>query len=262
MKLKLFLGFSALVIVVVAGGFLAITAEPTDPNGPPPVPNAFNTIGRACELMSPVPMDFDTSKDLEALNQYLASNAQALRLSEKAAGQESLCPLSEIASMEELMDSANAVRGLSRVMFVKARVAELEGRSADAADDLANMMMVGRRSANGGLGVNYQVAAAIELQATEGLLQLASKLATEQKIRIAGLIETENDRDQTSQDLIESVFQREHFMALRQNGNVQGRILWWQLSGSQLDQTLGPMLERTLKKVRQRRNDVLEALES
>lgn len=262
MKLKLFFGLGSLVIVFGVVFVFAITAEPKNPNGPTPVPNAFNTVRRASELMTPVPLDFDTSQDLEALNRYLGSNAQTLALSEKAADQESLCPLDEFGSMEELIESANAVRGLSRVMFVKARVAELEGRSTDAADVLAEMMMVGRRSSRGGLLIQYQVAAAIELQATEALLQILPKLTAEQKDGFARLIESENDQEPPVKDLIESIFQRERFMVLRQNGTVAGRMLMWQLSGGEMDQSVREVLERTLKQVRQRRDDVLKTLKS
>lgn len=262
MKFKVFLGVSVLLVLAVIGFVVAVTAEPKNPNGPAPIPNGYSTLVGACQSMTPVPMDYDTSQDLEALNRYLALNAQALELGEKAAGQESLCPLIELGSMEEVMDVANEVRGLSRVMFVKARVAELEGRSTDAADTLTDMMMVGRRFSNGGLAVHYQVAAAIEFQATEALLQLLPKMTADQKDELVRLIETENAQEPTSKDLVQSILQRERFMALRQNGTVAGRLLLWQLSGGEMDENFRQMVERTLEKLHQRRDAVLKALKS
>ena len=142
-----------------------------------PSPNGYDAVTAAGKEMTPLPLDFDTTQDIEALKEYLSENADQLAMLDQAADQDYLIRLSEMQTMQQTMDLSGTVRNASRLLYTDARLAELEGRTVDAADTLTKMAILGRRSSRGGLAINQLVGIAVERQALEGLMQLSSKLS-------------------------------------------------------------------------------------
>jgi hypothetical protein len=213
---------------------------------------------QAGNQMTPLPMDFDTSQDLDKLNSYLDENADSLALIEQAVGQQCLVPDSHLAMTDEAFDTANLMRGVSRLQFVKARVKELEGRSVDASDTLTNMARLAKRSSDGGLMVHELVSIAVERQAIEALMQLAPNLPEDQKARIKKVIETEYQDETDVESEIESIMLRERYMAKRQHGTIFGSYLIWQLGDMDNGQE---NLRDSMLEMRQQRASLLQLLE-
>jgi hypothetical protein len=255
MKLKIALGV-VLSLLVVFTAFAWLSA-PRSPNGPPPSPNAFDMLIQAGTQMTPVPMDFDTSQDIDALKAYLDENVDSLALIDQAADQQCMVPESQLVMTDEAYEAVGSIRGVSRLQFVKARVAELEGRSADSADALAKMAVVGKMSSDGGLMVHELVAIAVESQALESLMQLAPNLSEDAKARIKKVIETEIQNEPDVASEIESIMQREHYMAKLQHGTIFGSYLIWQLG----DMDNGrENLRKSMLEIREHRESLLQLL--
>ncbi|QDV88635.1 hypothetical protein [Planctomycetes bacterium TBK1r] len=258
MKLKIGLGVLATVLVAVA--VIYFINAPRSGNISYPSPNAYDTLSEANGKMTPLPMDFDTSQDVEALQTYLDANLDPLSLIDQAARQRCLIRMADMQTMQEMHDKANYARGPMRLLYVKARLAELEGRSADAADALAKIAVIGRKSAHGGLLIHQLVAVAIERQGLEGLAQLASKLSGDEKKRIAKLIRAE-DKDAPEIDaVIESVMYREHDMTKREYGTFAGSFMIWQLSDSEAAEKPQEILRNELTEIQEQREELLTML--
>ena len=255
MKLKVFAAvvFAALIVAVVvwiAGGNQPINAGY-------PVPNAYDTLVIAADSMKPVPMDYDTSKDVDALNEYLDSNAQTFQLVQRALGQEYLVPLDSFATMGDVVDNANHTRAIARLMFVRARVAEMEGRSEDAADILTDAIVLADRSANGGLLVHQMIAVASQRQAIEALTQLAPKLPPDQSKQLLARLEAEVAGEPSVDDQVQASLDRERAMVMREYGRAFGTWMLWQASG--LDDPTGHVRE-ALQDLRKDRKRLFEML--
>lgn len=235
MKLKLAAG-SLLVLVVLLTAFYFLNA-PNSRGIAYPSPNGFDAVIEAGQRMTPLPMDFDSSQDTDALRDYLDANREALALLDQAFGQEYLTRMPADQATDEMFEHGGLLRNAARLLFVRARLAELEGRSGDAADSLTKIAVIGRRSANGGLMIHQLAAIAIERQGLEGLMQVAAKLSPEQKANIVGMIEAENKSAPPLDKKIEFIKMREHDYVKRQQGTLIGAFMIWQLSDS--DQVAG-----------------------
>ncbi len=128
--MKLRIAISALLVIVIAIIVFAVYNGPASPNVSYPFPNAYDRLVEASEKMSPLPMDFDTSQDTEALRSYLDSNADALALIDQAADQQCLIRLADMQTMEEMHENASFARGPARLMYVKGRLAEPDESSS------------------------------------------------------------------------------------------------------------------------------------
>lgn len=256
MKLKVALG--GLVVLLVACFAFVWLSKPQSPNGPPPSPNAFDMLVQAGTEMTPVPMDFDSSQDVEALKAYLDENADALALLDQAADEECLVPQSQFLMTDEAYDLVGSIRSAARLQFVKARVEELEGRSEDSADTLTKLAILGKNSSNGGLAVHELVAIAVERIALESLMQLAPNLSEDVKARIKKVVEKEVQNEPEVASEIESIMQRERYMAKLQYGTVFSSYMIWQLGDMDNGQE---HLRKPMMEIREQRESLLQLLE-
>lgn len=222
---------AALVAAVVLLAIILLAGASRPINATYPVPNAYDTVAMAAESMKPLPNDYDSSQDTQALNVYLNSNADAFQLIERALKQDYLIPLDSFETMGDVVDDASHVRATARLMFVQARLAELENRSADAADALAESIVLSHRSANGGLLIHELVSVASQRRALEGLMQLAPKLSTGQRIRLLKTLQAELAGEPSIDDLVQSALDRERAMVMREHGRIFGTWMIWQTAG-------------------------------
>ena len=257
MKLKILIGLVVTLIFAVC--LLVYLGAPTPPDdGPLPSPNGFDTIVEAGQKMIPVPMDFDSSQDVDHLNDYLQSNTQALSLIDTALKQEYQVPPSELAAAVEFPEGVALIRSIARLLFVQARVLELEGRSDEAADALVKIVVLGNRSSNGGLLLHQMTADASQQIGIDALLQLAGKLSAEKKSELRDLLQKEFANPPTNDAILEKIIAREHYQARQRMGSVMGSIAIWQTS-----ELVGPAVDAArggLERSRQAQNNLIKAL--
>lgn len=255
MKLKLAIaaGFAVLVGIIV---ILVLNASGGSGNAAYPVPNGYNTLRQATEVMTPLPTDYGTTQDTQKLADYVAANEEALKLIDQALQQECVFPLAYCQSLDEVMLQSNDLRNLTRLLLTEARIAELEGRSAEAADLLADGVLLGHRIGRGGLMVHQLIASASQSEPMQGLMQLAPKLSADQKTRLLKRIEAEVRSDESIEDTLASLLDRERAMVLQVNGPIAGRLLLWQMGGSVDTAPVADAIKRT----RREREDLFQSL--
>ena len=180
--------------------------------------------------MSPLPTDFDTSTDLDRLNEYLAANGQTFRLIDEAVDQEFLVPPEALETVIESPDEVGAVRSLARLLMLRARVSDLEGRSDEASDALVKAVILGNRFADGGLLVHHLAANATQSIGLESLQQLAGKLSSEKQAEISAILKKEFAQQESVDSILSKVNQRELYHARQRLGMIAGSIAIWQSS--------------------------------
>jgi len=259
MKRKIALG--ALITVFLALATIYFINAPGFRKIVYPSPNAYDTLTEASEKMTPLPLDFDTSQDIEALRTYLEANLDPLLLIDQAMDQQCLIRMPDMQTMEEMHDHSSFARAPMRLMYVNARVAELEGRSADAADALVKIAVIGRRSGRGGLMIHQLISVAIEQQGLAGLAQIALKLSSDERGHLAKLIRAEDKNESDLDTTIESILYRERDMTKREYGTFAGLFMIWQLSGSDMTQVPEQIMRDEMTKVQEQRADLLEILD-
>ncbi|MCA9137554.1 MAG: hypothetical protein KDB00_12370 [Planctomycetales bacterium] len=258
MKLKIFAGLG-LVTLLAMGSFYLLNA-PGSRNITYPSPNGFDAVAEAGRKMTPVPMDYDSSQDTQALQAYLDANTDPLALLDQAMDQQYMVRMTDSQTMDEILDQSGETRNASRLLYVVARLAELEGRSVDAANALAKIAVIGRRSANGGLLIHAQMAVAIERQGLEGLKQLSQKLPADEKTRIAKLIEAEDTQDIDIDSKIETITVREYDNVKRQSGTLMGSYMIWRLADTEMATEPYDRLRAAEEENRTQRKDLLDLL--
>lgn len=258
MKLKI-VGVLFLVVIVAMTAFYLIN-RPRLGSVVYPSPNGYDAVTAAGKEMTPLPLDFDTTQDVEALKEYLSENADQAAMLDQAAGQDYLIRLSEMQTLQQTMELSGTVRNASRLLYTDARLAELEGRTVDAADSLTKMAILGRRSSRGGLAVNQLVAIAVERQALEGLTQLSSKLSADEKSRIVNQIQKEDAGEPSIDQLVDDIVVREREMTKREHGTFAGSFMLWQLSDTEFVQQQYDDLRKTIEEMVKIRQESIELL--
>ncbi len=258
MKLKIAGGFVAILAVALTAFYLINAPNPLAVSYPSP--NGFDSVIEAGERMTPLPMDFDTSQDLDALNAYLDANRDPLSLLDQAADQQFLVRIGESEDMNQILEKTGAIRNASRLLYTRARVEDLEGRPEDAAETMAKIAIIGRRSAEGGLMVHRLMAVAIEHSGLEGLAQIEPKLTADLKNEIAKRIEAEDAGEVDLERQLDVVRTREHDNVKRQQGTLAGTFLIWQIGDSDFSQQPYDQLRDRLEEMKSTRKSLVEQL--
>ncbi|MEL6110948.1 MAG: hypothetical protein AAFU85_33495 [Planctomycetota bacterium] len=218
--------FALLLLLLLVLGVPAVIALIAAADAPPkavlPNPNGHDTLWQASQKLAPLPEDFDTTKDLEALKTCLAANSEAILLLEQACGQEMMIPLDGIDfASQQWIDGISSIRSLLRLIFVQARVAELEQRPADAAELYVRLFGLSDRADDGGLLIHSLNGMAGKGMALTPLMRLADTLPEESRKEIASrLKELGNDRID-----IDAVMKRERAAIRKQYGFFRAGIL-------------------------------------
>lgn len=258
MKLKILAGFG-LITLLALGSFYFLNA-PGSRDVSYPSPNGFDSVVEAGQKMTPLPMDFDSSQDTVALQTYLNANVDALSLFGQAMDQGCMVRMPDSQTMDQAYEQLGGTRNASRLMYVKARVAELEGRSVDAADALVKIAVVGRRLANGGLLIHQLMSVAIERQGLEGLMQLAPKLPADEKVRLAKLIQAEDKHDVDIDAKIEAITFREHDNVKRESGTFAGTYMIWMLGDTDFAKQPYDQFRLEQEAIQSQRTELLDLL--
>lgn len=215
-----------LLLLLVILGVPAIIALMAAADAPPkttlPNPNGHDTLWKAAQKLAPLPEDFFTTEDLEALQSSLVANSEALALIDEACGEQIVVPIAEVdLESQQWIDQISSFRNLLRLMQVQARVAELEDRPADAAMVYVKMFDLSNRTDDGGLLVHSLTSIAGKRMALTPLMVLVEKLPEESRAEIADrLKEAGNDRI-----AIDAVMKRERAVIRRQYGMFRAGIM-------------------------------------
>ena len=142
-----------LLLCFVTYVWLSVPSVPAvvlpNPNGFP----QFLVIGRR---IVGTPDDISTS-DANTLKRFLDSNAAALDESLAALQVECIVPIEYTAAYQQrVVDDIRPLKNVARLLWADARLAELVGDSAEAAEKYAEVIRFSQKTSNGGLIIHLQ----------------------------------------------------------------------------------------------------------
>ena len=203
-----------------------LLSSPSAPRRSFPNPNGYETLAKAGKTLTRLPLDYDTTTDLTVLGSYLSENEDAMELINQSASQEFLVRCDDFDDMEQALEHGNYLRGPVRLLRVQARLAELEGRFADAADAYTRMFVLSERADDGGLLVHALVSLACKDIAIKSLGELSQQLTPDVKLAVADKLE----KNQAGSLDIDEVLVQEREMVRRDMGLITGTLMLWRMN--------------------------------
>jgi hypothetical protein len=224
-KSKLIIGIllAAILLMVLLPLSFVLVNRPRIPLATLPVPNAYDTLYEAGNMVSGLPDDYADTSDQEKLESFVATNAEPLKLVEQAIDQQYMLPIDYEAGMQAVLDGTGPIRQAMRLLHANARIAELDGDTALEAILYAKLFTLANKSATGGLLVHASVASAYERLALKSLKEIVGELAAPQKSEVLALLASVN-RQPTD---IKRVLKREHVLVKKEHGTLFGSWMIW-----------------------------------
>jgi hypothetical protein len=159
-----------LVAVCLLGfAYWRLLPPPLPPPQSLPVPNGYDELARAADAVNwdALPgLEFDPS-NLAACQQFLENNAHTFASVGRALSIPAERPV-ELADFR--LDEIQAFRSLCRALQVRVKTAEAAGRFSDAMQSNLDIVRLGHSISHGGLIIDDLVAAAIECEGVEGIV--------------------------------------------------------------------------------------------
>jgi hypothetical protein len=185
-----------------------------------PNPNGYDDLLHAGQAVTG---NIDDAPDLdqEKLHALVATNAEALRLLRVGLSRRCVVPTEAlIANFANVSGDLIGLKSLAMVLSAEGRLAEIENRSADAAQSYVDAIRLGNEMSHGGLMMNRLVGIACEGIGSIHLVKLLPKLNCEQVRPL--IAELEKIDDTTVQ--WREVIQNENRFARAQLGNYPNPI--------------------------------------
>jgi hypothetical protein len=164
------------LIVALLAGLMFLSSKPPAPI-PLPNPNGYDDFVKAGALVA-VPNESLAKLDLETLRAQAASNAAGLRLAREGLPRECRVPVqySQAFISAHLKDLTSAKR-LAQAFQLEGKLAEREGRAADAARAYLDAIQLGVQFPRGGVLITKLVGVACESIGANGLQGVARQLS-------------------------------------------------------------------------------------
>jgi hypothetical protein len=166
---------------------------------PLPVPNGYDDLVEAGREISGEPPSVSPSEsaDVPTLKTLVETNQEPLRLARLGLSRECGVTLGDTRQqLETHLHETGIVRKVSRLLVAEAKVAESEGRDADAADSYLDLYRLGRKSSAGGLMIDGNLGYAFESLGSIGLSGIRARLApAEQKRVMLALVAIDRNRE-------------------------------------------------------------------
>jgi hypothetical protein len=214
-------GNLTIVLIVVLGG--KSTPPPVLPN-----PNGYDDFVKAAQIVASNESKATGSNQAgnystmtkEELAKLVSTNQEALTLLRQGLTHESRVPVEY--TPEYAVNGMPSLASFKQVAFLFAaegRLAELEGRTNDAAKSYLDGIRFGQENGRGGVLIQRLVGMACEATATRRLLPLQDYLDAAACRQIAQALEAADARDETA---AETIAHEKEFM--RRSGGLKGRL--------------------------------------
>lgn len=172
------IGLSVFVLILFSGG------SATFP--PLPSPNGYDDLVKAGEMVSERLDDYSKAS-AEELRAYVTRNAEALARLRIGLSRDCRVPLD--LDMTNTYVELPAMRRVVWLLVAEGRLAELEGRPADAVQSYLDAIHVGNNSSRGGFLIHRLVGVACEVNGFVPLAKLAPGFSTETQRAIIAALE-------------------------------------------------------------------------
>lgn len=166
---------------------------------PLPVPNGYDDLAHAAHEISGEPPRIAPGEPVQVaeLKKIVDANQEPLRLARVGLSRECGVPLGATrAQLEDRLNTLGEIRKISRLLAAEGKVAESEGRVADAASTYLDLYRLGRKASTGGVMIDSSMALAFESLGAMGIGEIRRKLSPEECLRVSqSLLEIDRDRE-------------------------------------------------------------------
>ncbi len=180
--------------MAVMGTIYFLWPAPPIVTGPPlPSPNGYDDFVKAGTMLANLSYDYSkmTKEELKAC----LTDQEPLRLVRLGLTRECQVPTEDSADyIRRHITDLSCIKSVARLISAEGRLAEMEGRFADAARSHLENVRYGQVSANGGLIIDKLVGIAVENIGTEGIERIGNKLDARQLREAIFLLEEAESR--------------------------------------------------------------------
>jgi hypothetical protein len=184
----------AAVVLLAFFGVLLFVETGTGPVAPFPNPNGYDDFLKAGTAVSGNVANF-SELDHDGLSQLVSTNAESLRLLRVGLTRQCAVPVTDstLTNLGVLMADLPRLKNLAELLGAEGRLAEMEGRPADAANSYVNAIRLSNEISKG-LLINRLVGVAIQNIGYIPLVKLVPQLSCEQaKPIIAALVKIDEN---------------------------------------------------------------------
>jgi hypothetical protein len=160
------------LLSALAYEFVELNRKTSPP--PLPSPNGNDDFVKAQKLIVGNPADFDRGS-LEELRKHLAENAGVLKLVREGLAKQCLVPVL-FSTNHLVLRSLSDVKKVARLLEAEGRLAELEGRTNDAARVCLETIRYGEESSRGGVMIDRLVGIVCETIGVNSLQKIMGAL--------------------------------------------------------------------------------------
>lgn len=222
------LSLAALGILTAAFALLILTANKSAPLPPLPNPNGYDDFVTAGNLVSDrTAMPYEMER--EALSEFVSTNAEPLRLARLGLSRICSVPTAEVlTNFHGRINDLMAIKWVAQLLAGEGRLAEMEGRTNDAARCYVDDIRLGNEVSRGGLMIHRLVGIACETTGCERLAKLVPNLKPEEARPLIAELERANKTAVTWAEVrkLEKVFKRDQmFKRINPLAWIQE---WWQ----------------------------------
>jgi hypothetical protein len=215
-------------LLIIAYVFLGNGMPP-----PPPLPNpnGYDDFVKAGQMVKGNPSTNDTMSK-EGLTALIATNAEALRLLRLGLSQECREPVEYTTNYtSQLLPELGSIKQLIFLLLAEGRLAEMDGRTNEAAEIYLEGIRYGAELGHGGLLISELVSIACENGAMSRLQRLTDCMTAVKCREITGVLEMVDDREEPIADTLEQerLWSRKTF-GLR--GQIESLLMYKQRASS------------------------------
>jgi hypothetical protein len=178
----------SILVPPVATFCLLVAPAPQAPQIALPNPNGYDDLLKAGKTLHPGDP---------------TSPRQALDMARAALARECVVPLEYSISDLEDRERLFTLRALAGALSAEGRLAEVNGRPADAARDYLDVIRLARAGSRGGLAIDWLVGHALHGIGVEALIRLRKTLTPEHCRELIGTLQTLNAHRESVEDVLD-----------------------------------------------------------
>ena len=187
-------GLVALASLILAAVAYPLLGPPPVDDSPVPNPNGYDELIRAAHSIAgppPGPRGDYQKASADELREWVAANGEALEIARTGVRHDGRVVLPRSAkNIQAQLDKSSQLRQLCRLMGAAARLDQIEGRPAAAAQKALDVIKAGHRGTRGGLLNDTLAGVACEWYGIRVLAQVRNQLKADQCRSLIDALET------------------------------------------------------------------------
>jgi len=166
-------------VIVAAGVYYRVINPPPIPKAALPDPNGYDTLIQAGRPLENVTVPDAQTATLPVLRAFLTTYGHVLEAARVGLGQESRIPLT-YSPADDTSPFISRCKQIGRAFIVEGKLAEAEGRGADAAESYLDAIRLGDLTPRGGLLVHSLLGWALKQKGMNSLYEMRNTLTRDQ----------------------------------------------------------------------------------